>query len=135
MMSGQLMALKDLKEQLKLSKEQHMPIMVSNKSSNSSLEKQKIIAGHNDVDTQPNIDSQIACNVVDHIFNYIELCLKEDKSKIKLNLFTKSFIRGILTNSVRSGINDFIMNMNDKEANALLNDIHKELNKRRLDGE
>lgn len=120
-MSGQLMALKDLRVQLKLS--------------HNSLEKHKIEARHNDISTQPNIDSQIACNVVDHIFNYIELCLQEDKSKIKLNLFTKSFIRGILTNSVRSGINDFIMNMNDKEVSALLNDIHKELNKRRLDGE
>jgi len=116
--SGQLMAIKNLKEQLKLS--------------HNSLEKHKIDT--NDI-TQSNIDSQTACNVVDHIFNYIELCLKEDKSKIKLNLFTKSFIRGILTNSVRSGINDFIMNMNDKEVKALLDDIQKELNKRRLDGE
>ncbi len=113
------MALKDLKEQLKLSKEQL-------KLSHSSPEK------HNTI--QQNIDSQVACNVVDHIFNYIEICLKEDKSKIKLNLFTKSFIRGILTDSVRSGINDFIFNMNDKEVKALLDDIQKELNKRRLDG-
>jgi hypothetical protein len=119
-MSGQSMALKDLKEQLKLS--------------HSSLEKHKIIARPNEVTIQQNIDSQVACNVVDHIFNYIEICLKEDKSKIKLSLFTKSFIRGILTNSVRSGINDFIMNMNDKEVKDLLDDIQKELYKRRLDG-
>ena len=113
MYTGQLMALKDL---------------------HSSLEKHKIIARYNEVTIQPNIDPQVACKVVDHIFNYIDVCLKEDKSKIKLSLFAKSFIRGILTDGVRNGINDFIFNMNDKEVKALLDDMQKELNKRRLDG-
>lgn len=120
------MTLKNLKEQLKLSKEQLMPTIAGSKlSKEQSLEKHKIETGHNVI-----TDSQVACNVVDHIFNYIELCLKEDKSKIKLNLFTKSFIKGVLTNNVRSGINNFIVNMNDEEVKALLDDIHKELNKR-----
>jgi hypothetical protein len=114
-----MMSLKDLKDQLKLSR--------------SSLEKHKIVARQNEINIQSDIDTHAACKVVDHIFNYIELCLKEDKSKIKLNLFTKSFIRGILTNNVRSGINDFIMNMNDKEVKSLLDDIQKELDKRRQD--
>lgn len=103
------------------------------KNLHSSLEKHKVTR-HNEISAQSNIDSQIACKVVDHIFNYIEICLKEDKSKMKLSLFTKSFIRGILTDSVRSGINDFIKNMNDKEVKDLLDDMQKELNKRILEG-
>ncbi len=113
------MALKDLKEQLKLS--------------HSSLEKHKIVSRH-ETNIQQNIDSQVACKVVDHIFNYIDICLKDDKSKFKLSLFAKSFIRGILTENVRSGINNFILNMNDKEVKAMLDDMQKELNKRKLDG-
>lgn len=112
MYTGQLMALKDL---------------------HSSLEKHKISRSH-EVNIQQNIDSKVACDVVDHIFRYIEICLKEDKSKFKLSLFAKSFIRGILTENVRNGISDFILNMNDKEVKAMLDDMQKELNKRRLDG-
>lgn len=112
MYTGHVMALKDL---------------------HSSLEKHKIIAKPHEIIIQQNIDSEVACNVVDHIFRYIEICLKEDKSKMKLSLFAKSFIRGILTENVRSGINNFILNMNDKEVRAMLDDMQKEL-KRRLDG-
>ncbi len=115
MYTGQLMALRDLKEQLKLS--------------HSSLEKHKI-----ETNIQQNIDSKVACDVVDHIFRYIDVCLKDDKSKMKLSLFAKSFIRGILTESVRNGINNFILNMNDKEVKAMLDDMQKELHKRKLDG-
>jgi hypothetical protein len=111
------MSLRDLKEQLKLS--------------HSGLEKHKIVSRpHKDIQ---NIDPHVACKVVDHIFNYIDVCLKEDKSKIKLSLFAKSFIRGILTDSVRNGINDFIFNMNDKEVKDLLDDMQKELNKRMME--
>lgn len=117
MQAAKLMTLRDLKEQLKLS--------------HSSLEKYKIVPREANIQ---NIDSQVACDVVDHIFRYIDICLKEDKSKMKLSLFAKSFIKGMLTESVRNGINDFILNMNDKEVKAMLDDMQKELNKRRLDG-
>ena len=113
MHNGQLMSLKDL---------------------HSSLEKHKIVHRSHDVVIQQNIDPEIACKIVDHIFNYIDICLKEDKSKMKLSLFAKSFIRGILTDGVRGGINDFILNMNDKEVKALLDDMQKELNKRKIEG-
>ena len=112
---------------------QAAPLMAL-KDLHSSLEKHKIVSRPSEITIQQNIDSHVACNVVDHIFNYIDICLKEDKSKMKLSLFAKSFIRGILTDSVRGGINDFILNMNDKEVRALLDDMQKELNKRRLDG-
>lgn len=76
-------------------------------------------------------DTDAACNIVGHIFRSIDTCLKEDKSKVKLNLFSKSFIKGILTNGVKSGIDDFIRNMDDKEIRSLLDDIQYELNKRK----
>ncbi len=114
------MALKDLKEQLRLS--------------HSSLEKHKIVSRPHETAIQQNIDTRVACDVVDHIFRYIDICLKEDKSKFKLSIFAKSFIRGMLTDSVKNGINDFIINMNDKEVKAMLDDMQKELNKRKLDG-
>lgn len=108
--------------------------LMSLKDLHSSLEKHKTVSRSNEDNIQQNIDSKVACDVVDHIFRYIDICLKEDKSKFKLSLFAKSFIRGILTESVRNGISDFILNMNDKEVKAMLDDMQKELNKRRLDG-
>lgn len=75
-------------------------------------------------------DTDVACDIVDHIFNYINLCLKEDKSKVKLSLFAKSFIRGILTDNLKDAINNFIKNMPDKETRSLLDDIQTALNKR-----
>ena len=76
-------------------------------------------------------DTDAACNIVHHIFSSIDVCLKEDKSKVKLSGFTKSFIRSILTGGVKSGIDDFIRNMNDREIRSLLDDIQSELDRRK----
>ena len=76
-------------------------------------------------------NTDAACNIVNHIFRSIDICLQEDKSKVKLSGFTKSFIKSILTNSVKGGIGDFIRNMNDREVQILLDDIQNELSKRR----
>jgi hypothetical protein len=89
-----------------------------------------------DIGTQKDIymesrNTDAACNIVNHIFRYIDICLKDDKSKSKLSLFAKSFIRGMLTNNVKNGIEDFIRNMNDYEIRSLLDDIQHELDKRK----
>jgi hypothetical protein len=76
-------------------------------------------------------NTDAACNIVNHIFRYIDICLKDDKSKTKLSLFAKSFIRGMLTNNVKNGIDDFVRNMNDREIRSLLDDIQHELDKRK----
>jgi len=76
-------------------------------------------------------NTDVACNIVSHIFHSIDTCLQEDKSKVKLSGFTKSFIKTVLTGRVRSGIDDFVRNMNDREINILLDDIQNELNKRK----
>jgi hypothetical protein len=77
-------------------------------------------------------DADIACTVVDLIFKYVDMCLRENKSKYQVSLFAKSFIRGILNDNVKEGINSFVTNMNDNEIKAMLDDIQKELNKRKL---
>lgn len=89
-----------------------------------------------DINTQreshkEEIDTDIACDIVRHIFGSIDMCLEEDKSKVKLSLFTKSFIKGILTSTVRTGIDDFIRNMNNRDIKSLLNNIQGELDKRK----
>lgn len=89
-----------------------------------------------DTSTQRDTSREIrntdtACNIVNHIFRYIDICIKDDKSKVKLSLFAKSFIKGMLTNNVKNGIDDFIRNMNDYEVRSLLDDIQYELNKRK----
>lgn len=103
------------------------------KDLHSSLERHKIVVKP-DTTIQQDIDPQIACNVVDHIFRYIDVCIKEDKSKKKLSLFAKSFIRGILTDNLRNEINNFILNMNDTDVKSMLDELQKELDKRRLEG-
>ncbi len=77
-------------------------------------------------------DAEIACDVVDHIFKSIDICLKENKSKYQVSLFARSFIRGILTDNVKGGISSFIKNMNDEDVGALLDDMQKELDKRKI---
>lgn len=76
-------------------------------------------------------DTDAACNIVSHIFRAIDTCIKDDKSKVKLSLFTKSFIKGVLTNTVKTGIDDFIKNMDDQDIRNLLDDIQRELDKRK----
>ena len=76
-------------------------------------------------------DTDIACDIVRHIFGSIDMCLEEDRSKVKLSLFTKSFIKGILTGTVRTGIDDFIKNMNNRDIRSLLDNIQEELDKRK----
>lgn len=87
------------------------------------LKKFEIIRGN---------ESKIAQNIVDHIFEHIRVCLREDRSRKQLSLFAKSFIGGILNQKTLGGINDFIDGMNDEDLNSLLDDIQKELNKRRF---
>lgn len=76
-------------------------------------------------------ESAVAVMIVNHIFDYASICLKEDRSKVKISLFAKSFIGGILNDNVRSGLNNFVRNMNDTDTKLLLDDIEKALAMRR----
>lgn len=117
-------ALKDLGQQLKISNvnlDKTKPPGTTTQNSPGTPSIQMSIA---------NRDSEAACMIVTHLFGYIDLCLKEDKSKVKLNKLTKAFVQGILRNSVRDGINDFLRNMNDTEIKGLLDAIQRDMNYR-----
>lgn len=117
-------ALKDLGQQLKISK-----TSLDNIKSPGTITQ--TVSGTPSLQISViNRDSEAACRIVTHLFEYIDLCLKEDKSKVKLNMLTKAFVQGILRNSIRDGINDFLRNMNDAEIKALLDHIQKDINYR-----
>ena len=119
--------LKDLQSSLS---KYHISVSSGNKD-----KQQTIIDTTKEVDIKDihreSMDTDIACDVVGHIFRSIDMCLEEDKSKVKLSLFTKSFIKGILTNTVKTGIDDFIRNMNNQDIRSLLDNIQGELDKRK----
>lgn len=76
------------------------------------------------------IDTDIACNIIEILFKHVIICLKEDKSKVKLNKLEKSFIQSIINERTVNGIKEFIRNMENREINTSLTDIQKELLRR-----
>ena len=77
-------------------------------------------------------DAQIACTIIDVLFDQISSCIKSDKSQIKLNFFAKGVIQGMLGDKTKSGIKEYVNNMYDKDINTLLDDIQKELDNRKI---
>lgn len=75
-------------------------------------------------------NAKAASKIVDDIFNYVAICLREDKSKVKVSMFAKAFIQGVLNDSVKNGLKDFVTNMNEQEIKMLLDDIQRDLNMR-----
>lgn len=78
------------------------------------------------------INTEVACNIINIIFKYVNICLKEDKSKRKINKLEKSFIQSIINSRTVDGIKAFVKDMNDKEVELLLTEIQKELDTRNL---
>lgn len=77
-------------------------------------------------------DAQIACTIIDVLFDQISLCIKSDNSKIKLSFFAKGMIQGMLGEKTKSGIKEYVNNMYDKDIDNLLDSIQKELDKRKI---
>lgn len=76
-----------------------------------------------------NPDADIACNIVDILFNQTNDSLKRDRSSIKLNMFEKGVVSSGLKR-VLPGTKEFILGMYSAELNVLLDDIEKELIRR-----
>ncbi len=76
-------------------------------------------------------EARIACEVVGSIFKYINICIKQNKSKKKLSDFTRTFISAILTDRTKGGLDDYLYNMDDSEVEKLLDEIQISLNKRK----
>lgn len=77
-----------------------------------------------------NIDSQVACEIVDILYESVLLSIRMDRSQVKLKSFTKGVIGGVL-GKTREGTKEYIRGMTDSDIKVLLNNIEKELKKRR----
>jgi hypothetical protein len=76
-------------------------------------------------------DYDIAVDIVNDLFNNISLCLKKDRSRVKINMLAKGYIGYILKDSVREGIADFVRGMYPEDMKLLLNDIERDIKKRK----
>lgn len=96
-------------------------------SSNNSSGQQRTVQH-----TIISVDADIACRVFDILFDQIEKCIYQDRSRVKINMLTKGMISRMLGNDTRNGVKEYIANMYDNEIKELLTDIQKELNRRKL---
>jgi len=78
-----------------------------------------------------NNDADVAGAIIDTIFREVNGCVQGDRSKVKLNMFEKGVIGGMLNSKVSNGIKNFVSNMNDNDVKILLDGIQKELAKRK----
>jgi hypothetical protein len=76
-------------------------------------------------------DYDIAVDIVNDLFNNISLCLKKDRSRVKINMLAKGYIGYILKDSVREGIADFVRGMYPEDMKLLLNDIERDIKRRK----
>jgi len=76
-------------------------------------------------------DSIIATNIVRKLFKHINSCLQSDRSKVKLNMFEKGMIKGMLNDKSLNGINNYILNMNTYDVKILIDDLESEIDKRK----
>lgn len=82
------------------------------------------------VQRAPNPDNQIAVNMVEILYGHINKSIKLDRSEVKLNMLEKGGISmGI--QRVLPGTKDYIEHMYPTDIKELLDDLEKELKKRR----
>lgn len=79
-----------------------------------------------------NNDAMIAGAIVERIFYEIGSCVQGDRSKVKLNMFEKGVIGGMMSDKVKNGIKNYVFNMSDQGIKNLLNGIQLDLNKRKI---
>lgn len=77
-----------------------------------------------------NIDAQIACNILERLYWHVNRSLKTDRSSVKLNMFEKGIINSGLER-IMPGTKDYLIGMNSSDIKLLLDDIEKELAKRK----
>jgi len=77
-----------------------------------------------------HVDTEITCNLVDILFKHVLMSIQHDRSSVKLNALTRGVIGGVLGNT-RDGTKDYLMGMRNEDLNILLDDMEKELSKRK----
>lgn len=79
---------------------------------------------------QVDSDYNIASNLIDVLFNHINDSLQLNRSRVKVNAFTKSFIKASLERSV-SVTKDYVNGMYPEDIERLIGDMEREIMKRR----
>jgi hypothetical protein len=77
-----------------------------------------------------NIDTEISCNLIDILFKHVLASIEHDRSTVKLNMFQRGMIGGVL-GKTRDGTKEYVVGMRNDDIKALLNDIETELSKRK----
>jgi hypothetical protein len=87
---------------------------------------------HNKIGTKEEIDKDydIAVDIVNDLFKNIRLCLDRDRSRVKINMLAKGFIKYNLSDGVKEGIAEFVRGMYPEDMKLLLNDIERDIRKR-----
>lgn len=80
-------------------------------------------------------DALIATNIVKEVFYNINLCIQEDRSKVRLNMFEKGAIKGLIGKKTLDGINNYVLNMYPDDIKNLMNGILKSIPKDILESE
>lgn len=75
-------------------------------------------------------DYYIACNLIDVLFNHINASLQMDRSRVKVNILTKSFIKSSLGRTVMA-TKDYVLGMYPEDIQRLIDDMEKEIKKRK----
>jgi|CXWL01.1.fsa_nt_gi hypothetical protein len=75
-------------------------------------------------------DTQITYNVLEILYWHINQSLQKDRSTFKLNMFEKGIVRSGLE-TVMPGTKKYIVGMMPNEIKLLLDDIERELSKRK----
>lgn len=61
----------------------------------------------------------IACGIIDDIFGDVEICLRENRSSVKIGMGWKGFMLGALPMS-RDGTKEFVAGMSGEDIRKLL---------------
>lgn len=87
----------------------------------------KLVADKEQVDA----DYDIAVDIINDIFDNMSLCLKKDRSRVKINMLAKGYIGYILKDAAREGITNFVRGMYPEDMKLLLNDIERDIARRK----
>ncbi len=77
-----------------------------------------------------SLDTQITYNILEILYWHINQSLQKDRSTVKLNMFEKGIVRSGLE-TVMPGTKKYIVGMYSEDIKLLLDDIEKELIKRK----
>ena len=77
-----------------------------------------------------SIDTEIAINLIDILFKHVLSSIQYDRSSVKLNAFQRGMIGGVV-GKTRDGTTDYVIGMRSDDIKLLLDDIEKELMKRK----